>query len=74
MILTQEYLLLVPLIDSYRTYNNQRLYLDGLAYIGVVHLARVVSPFSVKKPEALMVTDYLTKCAGTVELVNHIRP
>jgi len=64
----------VPLVDSYRTYNGQKLYLDGLAYIGVVHLAKVVSPFSVKKPENLKASDYLIKCSGTIDLAQHIRP
>lgn len=68
LILTQEYLMTVPLIDSYRIYDQHPLYLDGLAYIGVVHLARVVSPFSVKKPEVPKALECLIKCSGSVEL------
>lgn len=42
--------MVVPLIDSYQTYNNQNLYVDGLAYLGVVHIAHTNSPFTIKKP------------------------
>jgi hypothetical protein len=63
----------VPLVDCYQNYNNQNLYVDGLAYIGVVHIAQTNSPFTIKKTEELKSFAYLTKCAGTVDLAEKLK-
>lgn len=74
LVMTKEYTMLIPLIDSYQTYNSQRLYLDGLAYIGVVHTARTASPYKVVKTAEPKVQEMLLKCSGSVDLVQHIKP
>jgi hypothetical protein len=48
--------------------------MDGLAYISVVHIAKTVSPFAIKKLEMLKASEYLRRCSGTVELLSHINP
>lgn len=74
LLMTKDYTMLIPLIDSYQTYNAQRLYLDGLAYIGLVHTAKTASPFKVVKTAEPKVQEMLLKCSGTIDLIQHIKP
>jgi len=46
----KDMLMIVPLSDPYKVYNQQKLYLDGLAYLGFVHTADVIDPYQIKKP------------------------
>ncbi len=43
-------LMIVPLSEPYKIYNGQKLYLDGLAYLGFVHTADVIESYEIKQP------------------------
>jgi len=50
--LTKKYLLIVPLVEPYEIYNNTKLYLDGLAYLGVIHTALTQKAYSINIPSS----------------------
>ena len=49
LIITKRYTMIVPLIRPYRIYNSNDLYLDGLAFLGIVNVAKVAEPFKVQE-------------------------
>jgi ATP adenylyltransferase/5',5'''-P-1,P-4-tetraphosphate phosphorylase II len=50
LIITKSYLMVVPLVDPYEVYNGMKLYLDGLAYLGCVHTAKLAKPYQIVHP------------------------
>ena len=61
LIITKKFTMLVPLIRPYRTYNSNDLYLDGLAFLGIVSVARVAEPFRVQERNVKVDRDELVK-------------
>ena len=49
LIITKKYLMIVPLVEPYEVYNGNKLYLDGLAFLGYVHTARLQKSYQMKK-------------------------
>ena len=45
LIFTKKRIIIVPLVEPYATYNNSKLYLDGLAFLGFVHTAKLDRPY-----------------------------
>lgn len=43
--------MLVPLVEPYAVYNGQKLYLDGLAFLGYIHLAKLERPYEIPQPK-----------------------
>lgn len=41
LIFTKKRIVVVPLVEPYDIYNGSKLYLDGLAFLGYVHTARL---------------------------------
>jgi hypothetical protein len=37
--------MLVPLVEPYTVYNGSKLYLDGLAFLGLIHTAKLERPY-----------------------------
>ena len=72
IILTQSYLLIVPLINNYDSYDGKNLYLDGLASIGVVDIPKLNSPFMVEKKKMLSPYEYVEKSFGKLEDIETI--
>ena len=52
LIITKGYLMVVPLVDPYEIYNDMKLYLDGLAYLGCIHTAKLAKPYQITHPTA----------------------
>lgn len=44
--------MIVPLVEPYEIYNNSKLYLDGLAYLGLIHTALTQKAYSITMPSA----------------------
>lgn len=42
--------MVVPLVEPYEVYNGCKLYLDGLAFLGCVHTAKLSKPYEIPKP------------------------
>lgn len=56
MIFTKKFILIVPLSEPYEIYNENKLYFDGLAYLGnskyylgFIHTADVIKPYQLNK-------------------------
>jgi hypothetical protein len=45
----KDYTLIIALCEPYKTYGEHQLYFDGLAYLGMVQVAKVVEPYQMKK-------------------------
>ena len=41
--------MLVPLVEPYEVYNGNKLYFDGLAFLGYVHTAHLQRPYQMDK-------------------------
>lgn len=67
IVLTEKYLMVVPLISHYEIYNGEKLYLDGLASIGVVHIPKLNSPFMIQKRELKSPHEYMKVSAGQLD-------
>ena len=44
--------MVVPLVEPYEIYNGSKLYLDGLAFMGCVHTAKLARPYEIVQPVA----------------------
>ena len=69
MIITKNFSMFVPLVNPYRQYNNTDLYLDGLAFLGFVNIAKVAEPFKqrgVNIDKNNLIKDYLAKSTNYV--------
>jgi len=42
--------MVIPLVDPYEVYNGMKLYLDGLAYLGCIHTAKLAKPYQIVHP------------------------
>ena len=58
MIFTKKFILVVPIAETYEVYNETKLYLDGLAYLGnllfnlgFVQLAHLQKPYQLNQPK-----------------------
>lgn len=51
LIFTKKRIVIVPLVEPYDIYNGSKLYLDGLAFLGYVHTARLEKPYEISKPK-----------------------
>lgn len=51
LIITKKRIILVPLVEPYAVYNNTKLYLDGLAFLGFVHTAKLDRPYEISQPK-----------------------
>ena len=40
--------MIVPLVEPYALYNGQKLYHDGLAFLGYLQIAKVVDAYKIK--------------------------
>ena len=59
--------MIVALTDPYKVYGNYNLYFDGLAYLGYVHLARVIDGYQLKPLSTnynKKLPELLAKCSG----------
>jgi hypothetical protein len=45
--------MVVPLVEPYEIYNNCKLYLDGLAFLGCVHTAKLSKAYQIIHPTIL---------------------
>ena len=50
LIITKGYIMVVPLVDPYEVYNGMKLYIDGLAYLGCIHTAKLSKPYQIVHP------------------------
>lgn len=41
LIFTDKFIMVVPLVFPYDVYNQNKLYFDGLAYLGYIHAAHL---------------------------------
>lgn len=39
------------MVEPYASYNGQKLYLDGLAFLGYVHTAKLERPYGINEPK-----------------------
>lgn len=51
LILTKKRILLVPLVEPYAVYNGTKLYLDGLAFLGYIHTAKLERAYEISSPK-----------------------
>jgi hypothetical protein len=51
IILTKKRVLLVPLAEPYAVYNGAKLYLDGLAFLGYIHTAKLEKAYEISSPK-----------------------
>lgn len=51
LVFTKKRILIVPLVEPYEVYNGSKLYLDGLAFLGYVHTARLEKAYEIAKPK-----------------------
>ena len=42
--------MIVPLVEPYALYNGQKLYHDGLAFLGYVHTPKLPLPYQLSTP------------------------
>jgi hypothetical protein len=47
LIFTNKRIIIVPLVEPYAVYNGTKIYLDGLAFLGYVHTARLERPYEI---------------------------
>lgn len=67
IIFAKDYTLIVALTEPYKTYGSANLYFDGLAYLGYVHIAKVVEGYNMKqteKDQSKVVPGMLARCSG----------
>lgn len=72
IVLSKEYLMIAPLIDHYEIYNEEKLYLDGLALIGVVHIPKLNSPFMIQKRELKSPYEYIRASFGDLQDIEEL--
>jgi hypothetical protein len=51
LILTKKRVILVPLVQPYAVYGGAKLYLDGLAFLGYIHTAKLERPYAISAPK-----------------------
>lgn len=51
LVFTKKRILLVPLVEPYAVYNGLKLYLDGLAFMGYIHTAKLERPYQINQPK-----------------------
>ena len=44
-------MMLVPLVEPYEVYNGNKLYFNGLAFLGYVHTAQLQRPYQMSQAE-----------------------
>jgi hypothetical protein len=50
LIITKKFIIIVPLVEPYEVYNGGKLYLDGLAFLGYIHTARLEQAYQIPVP------------------------
>ena len=58
----------MPLVDPFETYHGNKLYLDGLAFMGCIHLPKLLKPYEIVHPKSVeeQPGDYLRKMLALV--------
>ncbi len=41
----------MPLVEPYAVYGGAKLYLDGLAFLGYIHTAKLERPYAISAPK-----------------------
>lgn len=67
--LTDQILMLVPIVQPYLLYDSHKIYFDGLAYMGLVHTPKLAQPYTITHPSlekngGIRVRQSLARCSG----------